>query len=220
MHPRILLLALALGSLALVSSHAQNSAESSSSDDISVADGLQLPLYGRIWGLDTWKGVRELVQLQTAETGGQAAWPLKLHRPFEIQGEAAKVRMHDTLPEIFLRRPARQAISVSSPFVIVRLTATGQNRQITKAAADDLMQERKGNDPRSEDLIELNQWPVGTTNWYRLSPKHPLSPDEYAIVPLPGSLGTSPGDVYDFAIDPEAPENLKPLRSERDRPVE
>jgi hypothetical protein len=36
--------------------------ESVSSDDISVAEGLQLPTYGHVWALDTWKGVRELVR--------------------------------------------------------------------------------------------------------------------------------------------------------------
>jgi hypothetical protein len=215
---RILLLALVLGSHALISGHAQDSANSSSTDDITVADGLQLPNYGLIWALDTWKGVRELVQLGTAET--PAVSPLKLHHPFEIRGEAAKVRVHDTLPKLFLHRPPQQASSATSPFVIVRLMVAGQNRQMTKTAADDLMRERRGDNPRSEDLIELNQRPIGITNWYQLLPEHPLSPDEYAIVPLPGSQGTSPDEIYDFAIDPEAPENLKPLRSERDRPVE
>jgi hypothetical protein len=216
---QILLLALAVGFPVLIAGHAQDSVNTSSSDDISVADGLQLPLYGHIWALDTWKGVRELVQLETAQTTGHA-WPPKLHRPLEIQGEAAKVRVHDTLPEIFLRKPPMQAPSASSPFIIVRLTVTGQSREITKPASDDLVRERKRDDPQSEDVIELNLRPMSIANWYRLIPARALTPDEYAIVPLPGSQGTSPDEIYDFAVDPEAPENPKPVRSERDRPDE
>jgi hypothetical protein len=215
---RILILAFAVGSHAFTG-HAQDSVDSPSSDDISVADGLQLPVYGRIWALDTWKGIQELVQLGRVEIKGkQVALTLKSRHPLEIPGEAANVRIHPAALKLFLRRPAGQPSSGSSPFAIVRLTVTGQNRQITKAASDDLAREAKGDKPRSEDLIELEQERIGATNWYRLFPEHPLSPDEYAIIPLPGSQSASPDEIYDFAVDPQAPENLKPLRSERDRP--
>ena len=59
------LLALPLGDGALAHGQAQASSQPSvSSDDISVAEGLQLPTYGHVWALDTWKGVRELVRLR------------------------------------------------------------------------------------------------------------------------------------------------------------
>ena len=217
----ILLLVLALGSHAFVAGQAQDSPlDGPSSDDISVADGLQLPIYGRIWAMDTWHGVKELVQLTPVVTSGkEAGLTLKTRHPFEIRGEAAKVRIHDTVPELFLRTPAKQASSLTSPFAIIRLTVTGQNRQAEKGAANDLMREIKGDRPQSFDLIEFEQKRLGATNWYQLVPTHPLSPDEYAVIPLPGSQGTAPDEIFDFAVDPQAPENLKPLRSERDRPA-
>jgi hypothetical protein len=58
---------------------------------------------------------------------------------------------------------------------------------------------------------------VGTTDWYRLSPRQVLSPGEYALVPLPSSPGFAEGEIFDFAIDPQAPENSDPLRSEQYR---
>ena len=78
--------------------------ESVSSDDISVAEGLQLPTYGHIWALDTWKGVRELVRLKPPDTtADDSGFSLKLRRSIEFKGEAAAVRVHDTAPQFFLR---------------------------------------------------------------------------------------------------------------------
>ena len=58
----------ALANSALAQDQAQMpSPDSVSSDDISIADGLQLPAYGHIWALDSWKGVKELVQLRRPE---------------------------------------------------------------------------------------------------------------------------------------------------------
>src|ERR1700683_1918051 len=74
-----LCLALPLGYGTLAVSHAQSSSQQSvSSDDISVAEGLQLPTYGHIWALDTWKGVRELVRLKPPDTAAEPGFSLKL----------------------------------------------------------------------------------------------------------------------------------------------
>src|ERR1700683_5151356 len=98
---RTLCLALMLGYGALAHGHAQASSQPSvSSDDISVAEGLQLPTYGHVWALDTWKGIRELVRLRPPETtaSDEPVFSLKLRRTIEFKGEAASVRMHDTAP--------------------------------------------------------------------------------------------------------------------------
>src|SRR5271156_6932021 len=70
--------------------------DSVSSDDISVAEGLQLPTYGHVWALDTWKGVRELVRLRPpASSADETGFSLKLKHTIEFKGEAAMVRVHD-----------------------------------------------------------------------------------------------------------------------------
>src|ERR1700729_3841159 len=83
-------LALILGYSALLASHAQVSPQPSvSSDDISVAEGLQLPTYGHVWALDTWKGVRELVRLRPPDTSADdGGFSLKMKRSIEFKGEA------------------------------------------------------------------------------------------------------------------------------------
>src|ERR1700760_412740 len=75
-----------------------------SSDDISVADGLQLPTYGHVWVLDTWQGLHELVRLIPPDTTDpQGGFSLKSRRSVEFKGEASRIRVHDTAPAFFVR---------------------------------------------------------------------------------------------------------------------
>jgi hypothetical protein len=190
--------------------------ESVSSDDISVAEGLQLPTYGHVWALDTWKGVRELVRLRPPATTDDAGFSLKLRRTIEFKGEAAAVRVHDAAPQFFLRGVSGSD-NGRSDLVVVRLNVDGERREVTKDAMAQLKQQGKHADGQFPDIISIQQQRVGTTDWYRLSPKQALAAGEYALVPLPASPGFADGEVFDFAIDPTAPENADPLRSEQYR---
>jgi hypothetical protein len=208
-------LALPLGDGMLAHGQTQASSQPSvSSDDISVAEGLQLPTYGHIWALDTWKGIRELVRLRppdtTADDGG---FSLKLRHTIEFKGEAAQVRVHDAAPQFFLRGVSGSD-NGRSDLVVVRLNIEGQRRTVTKDAMAQLKQREKHGDSQYPDVIGIKQQRVGTTDWYRISLQQVLTPGEYALVPLPSSPGFAEGEIFDFAIDPEAPENADPLRSE------
>lgn len=216
---RILFLALTLGYTGLALSQAQAPPpDSVSSDDISVAEGLQLPTYGHVWALDTWKGMRELVRLRPPETTDEPVFSLKLRHVIEFKGEAALVRMHDTAPLFFLRGVSgSDSGDARSDLAIVRLTVTGQRRSATKDAMAQLKLQGKQEDFQSPDVIGLKQQRIGTTDWYRLSPRQVLTPGEYALVPLPSSPGFATGEIFDFAVDPQAPENSDPLRSEQYR---
>jgi hypothetical protein len=212
-----LCLALPLGYGTLAASHAQSSSQQSvSSDDISVAEGLQLPTYGHIWALDTWKGVRELVRLRPPDTADDSGFSLKLRRTIEFKGEAAQVRVHDAAPQFFLRGVSGSD-NGRSDLVVVRLNIEGERRTVTKDAMAQLKQQEKHADAQYPDVIGIKQQRVGTTDWYRLSPRQVLTPGEYALVPLPSSPGFAEGEIFDFAIDPEAPENSDPIRSEQYR---
>jgi hypothetical protein len=191
--------------------------ESVSSDDISVAEGLQLPTYGHVWALDTWKGVRELVRLRPPDTtADDSGFSLKLKRTIEFKGEAAAIRVHDPAPQFFLRGVSGSD-NGRSDLVVVRLNVEGQRREVTKDAMAQLKQQAKHADQEYPDIISIKQQRVGTTDWYRLSLKQGLAAGEYALVPLPASPGFADGEVFDFAIDPTAPENADPLRSEQYR---
>jgi hypothetical protein len=209
-----LCLALLLGYGTLAVSHAQSSSQQSvSSDDISVAECLQLPTYGHIWALDTWKGVRELVRLRPPDTTDDPGFSLKLRRTIEFKGEAAQVRVHDAAPQFFLRGVSGSD-NGRSDLVVVRLSIEGERRTVAKDAMMQLKQQEKHGDSQYPDVIGIKQQRVGTTDWYRISLRQVLTPGEYALVPLPSSPGFAEGEIFDFAIDPEAPENADPLRSE------
>jgi hypothetical protein len=218
---RIWSLGLILGCGALALSPAPVSSQQSvSSDDISVAEGLQLPTYGHVWVLDTWKGVRELVRLRPPDpTADDSGFSLKLHHIIEFKREAAWVRVHDKAPQFFLRGVSG-ADDGRSDLVVVRLSVEGQRRTAAKETMALLKQLAKHPDFQSPDLIALKQQRLPMTDWYRLSLKQALPTGEYALVPLPSSPGFAEGEMFDFAIDPDAPENADPLRSEQDRGTE
>jgi hypothetical protein len=215
---RCLCLALLLGSSAFAMSQSQvPPRESVSSDDISVADGLQLPTYGHVWALDTWKGIRELVRLRPPNTmSDEPSFSLKLRKSIEFKGEAAKVRMHDSAPLFFLRGVSG-ADNGRSDLVVIRLNLEGQRREVPKDAIARMKEQAKHGDEQFPGLIGLKQQRIGTTDWYRLTAQHALPTGEYALIPLPSSPGFADGEVFDFAIDPDAPENSDPLRSEQYR---
>jgi hypothetical protein len=214
---RTLFLALILGSSGLALGRAQSPPRASvSSDDISVAEGLQLPTYGHVWALDTWKGMRELVRLRPPEsTTEESAFPLKLRRAIEFKGEAAQIRVHDAAPQFFVRGVSGG--DGRSDLVVAHMSIEGQNRAVAKEAMTQLKQLAKHADSQFPDLIAIKQQRVGSTDWYRLSPQQVLPPGEYALIPLPSSQGFAEGEIFDFAIDPDAPENADPLRSEQYR---
>jgi hypothetical protein len=170
-----------------------------------------------VWALDTWKGVRELVRLKPpATTADDSGFSLKMRRTIEFKGEAAAVRVHDPALQFFLRGVSGSD-NGRSDLVVVRLNVEAQRREVTKDAMAQIKQQAKHADGEYPDIISIKQQRVGTTDWYRLSPKQVLAAGEYALVPLPSSPGFADGEVFDFAIDPTAPENADPLRSEQYR---
>jgi hypothetical protein len=211
-------LALPLGDGMLAHGQTQASSQPSvSSDDISVAEGLQLPTYGHIWALDTWKGIRELVRLRPPDpTADDSGFSLKLRHTIEFKGEAAHVRVHDKAPQFFLRGVSGSD-NGRSDLVVVRLNIDGERRAATKETMGQLKQQEKHGDAQYPDVIGIKQQRFGTTDWYRLTPRGVLPPGEYALVPLPSSQGFAEGEIFDFAMDPDAPENADPLRSEQYR---
>jgi hypothetical protein len=211
-------LALFLSGVILAPAHAQTPAQGSvSSDDISVADGLQLPTFGHVWALDTWKGLHELVRLRPPDaTSQEPGFSIKLHRAIEFKGEAAMVRLHDTSPVFFVRGVSGND-NGRSDLAIVHLNVEAEHRRVTKDAMTELKLQAKNGDSTSPNVIGITQKRVGSTDWYRLTLRQALGSGEYALIPLPSSSGFADDEIFDFAIDPAAPENIEPLRSEQYR---
>jgi hypothetical protein len=192
--------------------------ESVSSDDISVADGLQLPTYGHVWALDHWKGLPELVRLRPPDAPEESGMPFKSRRGIAFKGEAATVRIHKA-PSFFVRGVSG-ADNGRSDLVAVRLTVEGERRQVPKEAMAQLKPRGKHDETPDRDVVEMKQERIGSTDWYRVTPLEDLAPGEYALIPVSTSAGFAEGEIFDFAVDPQAGENANPLRSEQYRNVQ
>ena len=202
---------------------------------ILIGPGLHLPNRGRVWALDTFAGKPELIHIQysTVElnnhTGSnllkvQAA-PLiyKPKKTIELKGPASAVKIHSTLPTIFVRglgvsgdRDDFERTSGSIPLgvhlVLVKLdvrsdrrvAATVEFTQITSTAV------------RSENAIEVVIEKLPGIDCYKITPKQPLAPGEYGLMQVPKAQNLFNSAVYDFAIDPSAPEAGNPVKTDSD----
>lgn len=213
---RLVLVALMTMGLFAVQGQAQDPSDNlPSSDDLTVAEGLQLPTFGHIWALDTWKGLPELVQLHPSDPAKEHFLTLGSSHEIAVKGEAARIRIHAVPIQIFLRSAPADGGADPSNFVLIRLNSVGEHREASKAACNELSAIRKGKlKGPSDDVILLDGQRIATTNWYRFRPMSSVEPGEYALVPLPHTAAAAAGELYDFAIDRDAPENRQALRSE------
>jgi hypothetical protein len=62
----------------------------------------------------------------------------------------------------------------------------------------------------SEDIVETNRQILPGNHWMKVTPKEPLSFGEYALLEVlsPQEVNL---DVWDFGVDPRAPENKNTL---------
>ena len=198
-----------------------------------VAPGLHLPNEGGVVLLDTYQGHPELVELQ--QTGGQVNKDMKgnifratinpiasAKQKIEVPGLHAQVQAHATLPAIYVNvdqqddanadniatgthptQPIDKAQTAEEPwdrFRIIRMQTKDGKRiagDIKIAIYGKVSQEARFVPSTSEQL---------TGGWVKLTPKDPLSPGEYAVVESLGNEGMNLF-VWDFGINPSAPEN-------------
>jgi hypothetical protein len=188
-----------------------------------VAPGLHLPVTGLVWALDTVAGKSELVHLKYTVVNvdshkasnilkAQAApFIYKPKMTIELNGAAAAVRLHEASPVLFVRdllageqnEAESDASSAEFELTLIRLKTKGDRR----IAATIAFTQFTANASRSTDVIEVTKERLPRTNWYRLRPKEPLPAGEYGLMCLPQKQDLFGSQVYDFAIDPTAPEN-------------
>ncbi len=185
-----------------------------------VAPGLALPDAGHVWALDKFGGEPQLVQLKytVINLNNHAASNFVkvnlapfIYKPkvtWELPGSAAVVRLHDPTPAIFLagiydNQDAADPAALCGNLVLVRTTVRNDKRVVGTAEFTQLTARAK----RSEEVIETVIEKFGKNGWYKLAPKQPLSPGEYALVRQPQQENTFGTSIFDFAIDFGAPQN-------------
>lgn len=189
-----------------------------------AAPGLPLPNYGNFWALDLFDGKPELVHLRysnvTYKTHSASNFFKAQVEPFiakmkatvVIQGRAATVRLHNTTPVFYVRgmfgdqadAPADAGSGpTSSQLALIRLKVKKHERV---ASTMDFTQVT-GTAHRSQNTVPFSFERLPGTDWYKVTPSQPLSPGEYAFMPLFQGQNLFSPTAFDFAIDPKAPQN-------------
>jgi hypothetical protein len=189
-----------------------------------VAPRLHLPDadIGGVYLLDEWQKQPELAEI--VQNGADVASPSKksilrvtvnplgkLHEAFTLQGAHARVQSHLPSPTIFLCIEAGEnAVNVSDHYRIVRVDSD-ENKKTRSVGT--LNTKISGKTSQTQNFIPSTASKVNTGPWVKITPTAPLAPGEYAVVEM---LGENEMNLYvwDFGINPSAPENInvtKPL---------
>lgn len=200
-----------------------------------VASGLRIPDESGVFVLDTFQAIPELVHIDQSNgdlnrSAGHNVLRAAINpmggakQLVQIQGANAKVQVHvaepvlyvsldggeDAVPDSALAINTHGASSVkdknsfSSPdskYAIVRVESR-KNLRVIGAVRVSML----GKVSQSEDIIPTNIEILPGKRWMKVTPKHPLSFGEYALVEIlsPGEINL---DVWDFGVNPRAPEN-------------
>lgn len=200
-----------------------------------VSKGLQLPNLDGVFALDIFRDKPELVEV-TQSTGDvnrnmghnilrSTINPLAGQKlTLRVNGAQAKVRLHVQDPALYVSLeesdtpvPDSTAFPVNthgassvkgtsggspnSRYAIIRLEQRRDSRDIGSVNISLL-----GNISQSQNMIDTTAEILPGKHWMKLVPKQPLDRGEYALVEIlsPKEVNLS---VWDFGIDPTAPEN-------------
>ncbi|MEO6923099.1 MAG: hypothetical protein ABI142_04685 [Bryocella sp.] len=212
-----------------------------------VLPGLKLPEELSVVALDSFAGQPELVPLQqkgsglNPETGHdvlkQEIDPGALpHDIYDLRGATADVRLHTLKPVFYLRignndeaDPGGSAVvvdthgasgratpiggSAKSSYVLERLTARSDQRRVNSFRIPWLGERAQPN------IVEVTATTLPGGLWLQLTLVAPLEPGEYALIEVLGGDALNL-DVWDFGIQPDAPESVEAIQPETRKPVE
>ncbi|HYK37058.1 hypothetical protein [Alloacidobacterium sp.] len=205
-----------------------------------VSPGLRLPDESGVWVLDTFHGTPELVRLQQSNGDinknlGHNVLKATINpmggskQLIQIDGERSRFQMHVAQPELYVSldvnddsvpddalkvdthgassmpKDKNNYSSPNSHYVIVRVQ---QHRNLRVVAAMNISM--LGKVSHSETIVETTSQILPGGHWMKVVPKEPLNFGEYALMEVlsPQEVNL---DVWDFGIDPTAPENKNTL---------
>jgi hypothetical protein len=205
-----------------------------------VSKGLRLPDESGVWGLDTFHDTPELIHLAQSNGDinknlGHNVLKAAINpmggskQLIQIDGDRAKIQLHVSQPELYVSLdtndedvPPDDALTVdthgasakkdknnySSPnsrYVIVKVQVRHNLRVIAAMNISML-----GKVSHSEDIVETVTQVLPGGRWMKVVPKEPLSFGEYALMEVLSPQDVNL-DVWDFGVDPRAPENKNTL---------
>ena len=179
-----------------------------------VAPGVRLPDGGGVFLLESYKGQPQLDEL--VQTNGEinkqtgknilraTINPLASSKQsIELKGPRARVQSHTGTPEIYIDIDSdtqTQKLELSDHFKIAKLTPKKDNRLLGNLKISMI-----GNVSQQGNFIQVKAEKL-PGDWIKITPVTPLPPGEYAVVEM---LTAKEMNLYvwDFGVDPDAPEN-------------
>ena len=179
--------------------------------------GVQITNGSYPWAVDVFEGKQELVPIHHTNVGvnnhkganvaGSLAGSF-LYKPkltTEIEGAHARVALHSDKPIFYLHvmeedPSADSSENVLGPWALVRAKVDKDHRVLSQIKFTQLT----GNAKRSDSQIDVTVEKL-SDGWFRITPKEPLAPGEYALQPIPRVANTFSTVVFDFTLDPNAP---------------
>src|SRR5579883_229767 len=206
-----------------------------------VSPGLRLPDESGVWVLDTFHGTPELVRLEQSNGDinknlghnilKAAINPMGGSKQLiQIDGARSRIQLHVSQPDLYVsldsdndtaeapddalkidthgassKKDPHNYSSPTSRYVIVRVQ-TRRNLRVVAALNISMI----GKMSHSENIVETNAQILPGGHWMKLAPKEPLTFGEYALMEVlsPEEVNL---DVWDFGVDPTAPENKNTL---------
>ncbi len=206
-----------------------------------VAPGIRLPSMGGVFMLDTWRGQPQLVEMvqngadinkQTGKNILRAAinpLPMGSKQTIELKGAHAKVQGHEPDPEFYVNVDQPEAQSNASGSVNTAATSRDLDQmpdryRIVRAESKkdarvvgNLKVAIYGKITQEQKFIKTTATPV-SGGWVKIVPAEPLTPGEYALIEM-----LSPKEmnlyVWDFGVNPTAPQNSTAWRPTQPPPV-
>ena len=183
-----------------------------------AAPGLAVPGGSLPYALDHFQGKPELVPVhhssvqlnnhKGANIAGSLAGSLfyKPKATVEVAGLHARTVLHDGTPAFYVQllidsdSQANSSDSLTPSFAIVQAVPDKDRRIFAQIRFTPLTGDAKRRDGIVDSTIERLE-----DGWIKITPTAPLAAGEYAITPIPKTQNAFSTVVYDFTIDPKAP---------------
>jgi hypothetical protein len=186
---------------------------SSDTAQFEVAPGIQLPANGIVWILDMAESKPDLVRIYHNNASpnrhrganfARTQFLLKQVLTFELPDAAAKLRVSNRTPIIFVRKSAVEeelqsaanGKSVQAHHVLLRMRIADDRRVLCYASYGQIA----GKPTRHEDEVEVLTEEVAAGQWLKITPKQPLPDGEYAVAHMPDDKALIETFAYDFGI--------------------
>lgn len=181
--------------------------------------GVHIPNGNVPWAVDVYEGKQQIVPIHPTSIqlnnhrGANVAGSLAgsfFYKPKmteEVSGTHARISLHTDKPVFYIYLPDDPKRDTSSDifayWAVSRASIKKDHRVFAQVRFTQLTGSAKRNDSEVNVSTEML-----SDGWVRITPKTTLTPGEYALQPISKTQNVFSTVVFDFSIDPKAPNAL------------